>query len=79
MAELYNAPGSPYWSLKSYLVLALEDDHPFWRAKEEPAQAEENQLLRQPGVIMQRMDDDDVVPLNAGQYPKFHMAHIAEK
>ena len=80
MAELYNAPGSPYWSLKSYLVLALEDDHPFWRAKEEPLpQLAKTVLLRQPGVIMQRIDDGDVVLLNAGQYPKFHMAHIAEK
>ena len=65
---------------KSYLVLALEDDHPFWRAEEEPLpQLAKTVLLRQPGVIMQRIDDGDVVLLNAGQYPKFHMAHIAEK
>lgn len=32
MAEAYNAPGSPYWALKSFIFLALPDDHPFWSA-----------------------------------------------
>lgn len=35
-AERYNAPGSPYWALKTFLVLALPDDHPFWQEKEAP-------------------------------------------
>ena len=25
MAERYNAPGSPYWGMKSFLLLALPD------------------------------------------------------
>ena len=33
MAERYNAPGSPYWGMKSLLVLGLPDDHPFWAAE----------------------------------------------
>lgn len=32
MAERYNAPGSPYWSMKTFLMLALPDAHPFWSA-----------------------------------------------
>lgn len=35
MAENYNAPGSPYWALKTFLVLALEDNSAFWTAVEE--------------------------------------------
>ncbi|ETT66675.1 hypothetical protein C172_06274 [Paenibacillus sp. FSL H8-457] len=35
MAENYNAPGSPYWALKTFLVLALAQDSPFWTAVEE--------------------------------------------
>lgn len=35
MAEQYNSPGSPYWSLKTFLVLALPPSHPFWLAEEE--------------------------------------------
>ena len=36
MAERYNAPGSPYWGMKSFILLALPDDHPFWAAEAEP-------------------------------------------
>lgn len=36
MAENYNAPGSPYWSLKAMAILALDDDDPFWSVKEMP-------------------------------------------
>ncbi len=34
MAENYNGPGSPYWAMKTFLPLALPDDHPFWQAEE---------------------------------------------
>lgn len=44
-SQNYNSPQSPYWALKSFLVLALPDDHPFWRAREEPYPSE---LLRTP-------------------------------
>lgn len=36
MAESYNAPGSPYWSMKDFIPLALPEDHPFWQAAEKP-------------------------------------------
>lgn len=36
MAEDYNAPGSPYWGLKTMLVLALSEDSAFWQAPELP-------------------------------------------
>ena len=39
MAEQYNAPGSPYWGMKSFLLLALPDDHPFWSAEAAPMPA----------------------------------------
>ena len=39
MAENYNAPGSPYWSMKSFLLLALPDNHPFWNAEAAPLPA----------------------------------------
>jgi len=34
MAEGYNAFGSPYWALKSFIFLAIPEEHPFWIAKE---------------------------------------------
>ncbi|KAJ4303464.1 hypothetical protein N0V90_002359 [Kalmusia sp. IMI 367209] len=36
MAEEYNSPQSVYWSLKSFLVLGLKDEHPFWTSEELP-------------------------------------------
>ncbi len=36
MGERYNGPGSPYWALKTFAVLMLPDDHPFWKAEAEP-------------------------------------------
>ncbi|CAI3465476.1 MAG: DUF2264 domain-containing protein [Enterococcus cecorum] len=36
MAESYNGPGSPYWALKSFLLLAAPIDHPFWQATVKP-------------------------------------------
>lgn len=32
MSESYNSPGSPYWSLKAFILLALPGNHPFWQA-----------------------------------------------
>lgn len=32
MAEGYNAPGSPYWAFKSFLLLAVKKDHPYWKS-----------------------------------------------
>lgn len=36
MAERYNAPGSPYWCFKAFMVLALPDNHLFWSAEQTP-------------------------------------------
>lgn len=36
MAEGYNAPGSPYWAMKFFLLLATKADHPFWQAEPLP-------------------------------------------
>lgn len=43
MAEGYNAPGSPYWALKTFLVLAVRADHPFWSAV--PLQLEKREKM----------------------------------
>lgn len=36
MSENYNSPQSPYWALKSLIVIALADSDPFWMAEELP-------------------------------------------
>ncbi|KAF4950060.1 hypothetical protein FGADI_8506 [Fusarium gaditjirri] len=36
MSEAYNSRQSVYWCLKSFVVLGLQSDHPFWTVQEEP-------------------------------------------
>ncbi|KAF2823513.1 hypothetical protein CC86DRAFT_299285 [Ophiobolus disseminans] len=36
LAENYNSPGSPYWSMLAFACLAVPESHPFWSAPEEP-------------------------------------------
>lgn len=36
MAEAYNSPQSVYWCLKSFVVLLLPEDHPYWTCAEKP-------------------------------------------
>ncbi|KAF4973443.1 hypothetical protein FSARC_268 [Fusarium sarcochroum] len=36
MSEDYNSRQSVYWCLKSFVILGLPADHPFWTVKEEP-------------------------------------------
>ncbi len=68
MAENYNAPGSPYWALKTYLVLALPKDHPFWTTEEEPLPALKEKVTQaSPRFIIHRKEEQDhVVVFNAG-------------
>ncbi|MEV4757214.1 DUF2264 domain-containing protein [Micromonospora sp. NPDC049559] len=40
VVEQYLGAGSPYWSTKFFLPLALPADHPFWTATPEPASPE---------------------------------------
>lgn len=35
-AEGYNGPGSPYWAFKTFILLAVPKEHPYWQAKVEP-------------------------------------------
>ncbi len=82
-AEQYNAPGSPYWAFKTYLLLALPAGHPFWIAREEalpPCPA----VVRNgpPNLLVCRAGSgatEHVYLLNAGQYPCWESVGAAAK
>lgn len=66
MCEDYNAPGSPYWALKTYLILALPESHPFWQADEQPLPAlAEKRVIPHAQQIL--IHTDHVTLLTAGQ------------
>ena len=57
MSESYNSPGSPYWFMLSFVALACSDDHPFWKAREEPLPVDSLpciKYLEQPSQVMVR-------------------------
>ena len=82
LAESYNSAGSPYWSGKAFLALALPDEHPFWSTPEEPLPARAT-VSRQPHAGMVIVHDEahpqtiayatgqDASRWMAGQAPKY--------
>ena len=80
MSEGYNAPGSPYWALKSFILLAADKNHPFWKAEEKPMPSlPEVSVQPQPGMIVCRDKNGDVTLLTSGQYTAWTPVHYAEK
>lgn len=79
MAEGYNAPGSPYWALKTFLVLALPDNHPFWTAEEEDLIFTEKSVQRSPRMIIcHDKSGSEVQAFTSGQHSSEH-AHADAK
>lgn len=52
MAEGYNAPGSPYWALKTFLILAVRADHPFWSAVPVPLEKPLKKLVTKGNMLL---------------------------
>ena len=73
MSEKYNAPGSPYWAFKSFLALAIDDDHPFWVAGESfPTLAELKPLKHAFMLASHPVGTDQVQLYIAGQHCMQH-------
>ncbi|CAH1195332.1 hypothetical protein PAECIP111892_02017 [Paenibacillus auburnensis] len=70
MAENYNAPGSPYWALKTFLPLAFSEEHPFWKAAELPLPEIPAVTVQQPAHLVIVRD------ANAGHVAAFNSGHL---
>lgn len=70
MSERYNAPGSPYWALKAFFILAMDEHHPFWQAEEEDFAYEEQKLLKHPHMLITHTADQHVLAYPTGQHCK---------
>lgn len=78
MADAYNSPGSPYWGLKTHLVLALADTHPFWQTGETALpDSPVCQSEKVPAFIVSRTREDAQL-LSAGNY-RWDANHAAQK
>lgn len=78
MSERYNAPGSPYWALKAFLVLALPTDHPFWASTEKKPEYEAIKCLKHPRMIVSHQTSGHVLVYVAGQHSMEHGACSAK-
>lgn len=79
MAENYNAPGSPYWALKVFLLLALPDNHPFWLVKPQAMPAlEPLRHFPAAGMLIQRAKGY-VALYPSGVFRNDSFGHMPEK
>ena len=79
MSEGYNGFGSPYWALKTFLILALDDEHEFFKTECMPLpQLDALHVIPEAKMVMQRMNGD-VIAMTAGQWASFLPLHVAEK
>lgn len=81
MAENYNSPGSPYWALKTFLPLALSDEHPFWTAEELPLPQLSSRDVQQPPhlVICRQETVPHVLAFNPGHLSTNEHTHTSAK
>lgn len=79
MSESYNATGSPYWALKTFLILALPEEHPFWQAESLPLPELKEVLAVKECDMLICHRKQEVTALTAGQYPVMEHPHAAEK
>ena len=78
-SEGYNAPGSPYWGMKSFLALALPEDHPFWQAEEQTYTPPRSFLESHARLLITRdARNSQAVAYTAGNHNPSHM-HGDEK
>ncbi|MBE5815537.1 MAG: DUF2264 domain-containing protein [Clostridiales bacterium] len=79
ISEGYNAPGSPYWAMKVFAVLALPPEHPFWQAEEKPYTPPPVLCDEQVRLVLTRDEENrQVVAYTAGNHAYEHM-HEDEK
>ncbi len=72
MSERYNAPGSPYWGFKTFFMLALPDDHPFWTSEPEAYPFDKLKVLSEPHMLVTHDEKDHVMAFVTGQHSKNH-------
>ena len=79
MAESYNAPGSPYWSMKAFAFLMLPDDHAFWKVKAAPLPPLKSLKTLAFGEMVIQRRPGDVVAYVPGVYKHNGQVHVPEK
>lgn len=81
MAENYNSPGSPYWALKTFLILAIYEEDAFWQQPEQelpqlPALSEQPEPHL---VLCREQETGHVAAFNTGHLSTNEHTHTSAK
>lgn len=81
MAENYNSPGSPYWALKTFLILDFPDDHSFWTSEEKelPALDKVSVQVEPHMVICRNEKNSSLMAFNSGHTSTNNHTHTSAK
>ncbi len=79
MGEHYNAPGSPYWGMKTFAFLMLPDEHEFWHCEALPLpQLDEIKTLKCADMVVARREGE-VFAYTAGTHNNLGCGQIPAK
>lgn len=80
MAENYNAPGSPLWALKAFILLALNDTDPYWSVAAGPFPTlDEIKYFPAAEMIISQHPDNAVLYPNGIHPENLAYGHFEEK
>lgn len=79
MSENYNSCGSPYWGCKAFLILGLDETHPFWQAKPTTYDYKPRKFLKHPHMLITHDDHDHILAYVTGQHCKGNHGQAPEK
>ncbi len=68
MSEMYNAGGSPYWAFKTFLILALPKEHPFWTSQEEIPPRQHQKQIAAANMLAVLGDENHAMLYPAGHF-----------
>ncbi len=79
MSENYNSCGSPYWSCKAFLILGLDEGHPFWQAAPRDYPYEPRKFLKHPHMLITHDSHNHVMAYVTGQHCMGNHGQAPEK
>lgn len=79
--EDYNSPGSPYWALKTFLIVALPETDAFWSAMEQPLPERQAKYIipQAAQIILHPPGGGQVYMLTSGQLELNNYVNTAAK
>lgn len=81
LCEDYNSPQSAFWCLKTFVVLSLPENHPFWTCEEAPypgSSLQTTQLIKAPHHIVNNSREHHYLLSCAQMTNKLHKAKDAK-